>query len=427
MVNKFLNRVLKHPVAQNALSLFTVQIARYILPIITIPYLARILGPEALGLVVFTQVSAQWFEMLLDYGFNLSATREIARHRDNEKQVVEIVSGVMGASVFLLVLSGLVAIVMGLNIPLFKQHSDYLIWAWLMGIFQGLSPLWYFQGMERMRSPVMIDLGVRIASTICTFLLIKTIGDAWKVLALQAISAFFVYGLMLIGMYRNIPWKHPCFNSSFTTLRMSWNMFLFRSSVSLFTTANTFIIGLFLPVKEIAFFGEAQRLTRTIGSLANPITQAVFPRVSYLISIDLKKAAKLVVINIILMSIGSCCLSVILVVSSPLIVSILFGDKFSSAIPLLQFLVILLPFMSLNYVLGIQWMLPLNLEHIFNKIVMIAGLCHLLISPLLTQQFGSKGMAATVVFTEAFVTSAIYIYLWQKHLTPYQIWKTENI
>jgi hypothetical protein len=96
MAQKFLSRVLKHPVAQNALSLFTVQVARYILPIITIPYLARILGPEALGLVVFTQVSAQWFEMLLDYGFNLSATREVARQQDSQEQIAEIVSNVIG-------------------------------------------------------------------------------------------------------------------------------------------------------------------------------------------------------------------------------------------------------------------------------------------------------------------------------------------
>lgn len=78
-------KLLRHPVVKNALSLLTVQIAKYILPLVSIPYLARILGPQEWGLVIFAQVSAQWFEMILDYGFNLSATREIARNRDNQQ------------------------------------------------------------------------------------------------------------------------------------------------------------------------------------------------------------------------------------------------------------------------------------------------------------------------------------------------------
>jgi polysaccharide transporter, PST family len=423
---KFISRILKNSVTQNALSLFVFQIARYILPIVTVPYLARVLGPEALGLVVFSQASAQWFEMLLDYGFNLSATREIARYRDKKQQVIEIVAGVVAASAFLLIVSVLVVIAMGLSIPVFREHPDYLVWTWVIGIFQGLSPLWYFQGMEKMKLPAMLDFGVRIIATILTFLWIAKIDEGWKVLAIQAMSAFLVYGLMLIAMYQDISWKFPNFNLALSTLRMSWNMFLFRGSVSLFTTANVFIIGLFLPTKEVAFFGEAQRLTRTIGSLANPVTQAVFPRISYLIAVDFKKAAKLVLINIFLMGVSSCFISLLLILMAPFIVNILLGDKFESAIPLLQILVILLPFMSLNYVLGIQWMIPLNLDHIFNKIVMIAGLLNLIVSPVLTQRFGSKAMAVSVVLTEAFVTLSMYIFLLRKDLSPYKVWKFRN-
>ena len=414
-------RVLGHPVIQNALSLLAVQIARYILPLVTIPYLARILGPQAWGLIVFTQASAQWFEMVCDYGFNLSATREIARHRDNQNQVTEIVASVIGASGLLLFGSVLLVTVMSLTIPTFKLHPDYLAWAWLIGTVQGLSPLWYFQGIERMQLLAILDLGVRIIAAVCTFFWIKSSDEGWKVLALQAVAGLLSYGLMLCWMYRDIPWRLPDFASAWAALKMGWSMFLFRSSVSLFTTANIFILGLFVASSEVAFYGEAQRLTRAVGSLSNPICQAIFPRINYLLINDYQQAAKLANMSIIVMGTISLSLAGILAINAPLVVHTLLGLNFEPTIPLLRILVIVIPFMCLNYVLGLQWMVPLGLDRPFNTIVMIVGFLNLILAPLFAQKFGSIGMTVTVVLSDAFVTIGMYIFLWHRGLTPHQI------
>lgn len=421
MTNKFLSRVLKHPVTQNALSLFTVQIARYILPLVTIPYLARVLGPEAWGLVIFAQASSQWLLIVLEYGFRLSATREIARNRDNQEKVAEIVASVIGAFGLLLLGSGLVVLVMSVSVPTFKQNPNYLIWAWLVAIAGGMSPLWYFQGIERMQLPAMLDLAARTLASIGIFIWIKTPDDGWKVLALQAIAGLFASGLMIVWMYRKIPGKLPRLTSAFVALRMGWSMFLFQSSASLYTTANTFILGLLAPAAQVGFYGGAERISKTVLNLLKPVSQAMFPRMSYLMANDSKRAARLASISMVVMGIGGLVLAGVLAIAAPLIVNILLGAKFAAAVPLLRILVLLIPLIALSNVLGIQWMIPLGLDRAFNFIIISAGFINLILAVILTQRFGSTGMAWVVVFSEAFVTVAIYFVLWRKGLGLHQV------
>src|SRR5678809_1376177 len=90
-------RLSRHPVAQNTLVLYAVQITGYLIPLITLPYLARILAPDKFGVVAFAQNVVWYFVILTDYGFNVTATREIAIHREDSERVSRIFSTVLTA------------------------------------------------------------------------------------------------------------------------------------------------------------------------------------------------------------------------------------------------------------------------------------------------------------------------------------------
>lgn len=136
---------------ENFLSLGALQIVSYVIPLINLPYLSRILGVEMFGLVFFAFAFMQYFIMLTDYGFGLSATREIAINRHNKNNLSNIFSAVTFIKLCLLLVSFLILCLMIIFIP--KLHENWLVFllSFLMVVGNAIYPVWFFQGMERMK------------------------------------------------------------------------------------------------------------------------------------------------------------------------------------------------------------------------------------------------------------------------------------
>jgi len=139
-----LHRIRRSAITHNFLAMFGTQIATYAFPLATIPYLARVLGPVHWGMVAFAQALGLYLSMVVEFGFNLSATRRIARAREDKQQLEEIVAGVMGAKGLLAVVCVGAIFVLQHFLKSFQQYG-IIFWAGtLSGIGQGFSMLWYF-------------------------------------------------------------------------------------------------------------------------------------------------------------------------------------------------------------------------------------------------------------------------------------------
>ena len=404
-------KAIRHPVSRNAMALFGLRFAIFVLPLLTIPYLARVLLPACWGTVVFAQAYSIWLWLLLEYGFNFTATRDIARNRDDRSFIARTVASVLGAKSLLAVLAILVSILAWRFSTVFQQHPDFLIWATLYSLVQGMNPLWYFQGIERMGMRVMVDILVRALVAAGIFVVVHCPADGGRVLALQALGSVASTGILLALMYREVEWRWPTWSDALQTLRQGFSMFIFRGGSSLYTVANTVILGLYLPPTAVAYYGGADKIIITVKGFMEPISQAVFPRMSNLLASDPARAARFARLLVIVMCLFGLLLGSGIMLGGPKIVHLLFGVKYLATIPILQVLCLTIPVISLGTVLGVQWLLPMGLDKPFSCIVIGAGLFNLGLARVLVPHYGPMGMAWSVVATECSVVLALLVVL----------------
>lgn len=414
-----IKRVIRHPVVRNTVALYGVQIANYLFPIITIPYISRVLRPEGWGMVVFAQSLAMWLSLVLEYGFNLSATREIARKREDCNYLTKVSAGVLGAKSVLALGTLFAALILYQVVPVLRQFPEYLLLAWFSAVTQGLNPLWYFQGTEQLQLPAALNIGSRFFATVLTFFVVQGPNDGELLLILQSIASLLATGIAIIWMYREIPFRWPKLEETLFALRSGWTMFFFRSAVSLYTTANSFILGLFVPPAMVGFYGGAEKINKAVLAMLNPISQVLYPRMNYLMARDIKRAASVAYVSLMLMGGIGIILGGIVMAGAPFIISILLGPGYEPSTAVLRVLAIILPLVALSNVFGIQWMLPLGLDRHFNTIILIAGLINIGLAIFLAPRYGPLGMAWAVVSSEAFVTLSQFITLWMKKLVPF--------
>lgn len=411
-------RIRASSITHNIIALYGTQIAAYVFPLATVPYLARVLGPFHWGLVAFAQALGLYFSMVVEFGFQLSATRRIARMRDDPEQLAETVAGVIGAKVLLAIGCVVALLVLQHFMESFRQYR-LILWAGaLSGIGQGFSMLWFYQGMERMKTSAAMDILGKGAATAAIFVLVRHREDAWKVLALQCICYCGVALSLLAMAYREVRFRLPTGKTTWNAMRESAAMFLFRSAVSLYTTANTLILGAVATPIAVGFYSGAERLTKALLGLMSPISQSLYPRLNHLMRRDRAKAILLARISLAIMALGGMLLSAAVFVAAPLIIRVMLGKGYEPAIPVMRILALLLPAIAISNVLGIQWMLPLGMDAIFNKIIISAGLLNVTLAVWWAPRWQQTGMAWAVVVSESVVTLAMLTVLLRRRLSP---------
>jgi polysaccharide transporter, PST family len=404
---------LRHPVAKNSAALYGVQFCRKLFPLFTVPYLTRMLNPAGWGTVAFVLAMGEIVALIIEFGFNLSATREISRQRDHRENCRDVMGGVLGAQTLLALIGIGLAAVVSSHIPLLRNQPKMVVAGLIYAVAQGCTPLWFFQGLERLRLAAGLEVGAKFAALCGVFLLVRSPQDGWKVVVLQAMAAGVSTTAGICLAIRSFGFCFPDFKMVRHALRRGWPMFVFRSAESLYGIGNVFLLGLFAPAAVVGYFATAEKITKAMFGLLNPIRESLYPRLSYLAASSEQAAARLARPAIAVMVSAGLFLTTVLFVMAPWFIRILAGPEFVPAIPVLRLYSILPLMLSITYSVGLQWLLPIGRDGVVNRIILGGGFLNLVLSCLLAPRLGAMGMATSVLLSEFYVCTSMVWVVWR--------------
>lgn len=397
-------------VLDNIVSLSALQAVTYLLPVVILPYLFRIIGPERFGLISFAQAFVQYFMIITDYGFNISATKEISLCREEHNKVCTAFSSVMIIKIGLAFLSLLIMGIIVYFIPKFK--NDWLVYVLSFGAVIGntLFPVWFFQGTEKMKYTANLNILGSITLAFLIFFFVRGPGDYLKV---PLIYSFVFLTTGLLGQYVvfqrfKVSFKLQGYKNIGQQLKAGWDIFISIAAINAYTTTRIFTVGLLTNNTITGFYSIAEKIATLFQTFPlTSFTQALFPRLSKIFHKNKVKAFKImsrlqqITINVTLIGLP------LALIFSNLIVKIICGQDYQQTVLSLRILLISIFFISSN-AFRVQFLLVCGKTHIYSRIHVIMAMVGLPLIFLLIYSFSYAGAAIATVVIEAGIFTITY-------------------
>lgn len=403
---------------QNIIALFTLQAATYALPLVSLPYLTRVLGTENFGRMAFAMAVIQYFTILTDYGFNLSATQRVAIVKDNQAELSKLLGAVVALKLMLCMAGALGLAMLLYFVPAFTQDWWLYTLAYVAVLGHALFPVWLFQGMERMTAITACSITAQLLCLMGLFAWVQDADDYRVAAGLQAAAplvAGFLAGVIL-WRARVLRMCWPGWSYLAQTLYEGWHVFISTAAISLYTTTNIVVLGLLTNPQAVAYFAVADKLIKAVHGLTSPLSQAVYPYIARLTAHSRDAALAFIGRLLRWQSLVTLALSCGLFIFASRIVGLLFGPGFEESAFVVQWMALLPFIVGLSNVFGVQTMLNFGMKRSFSRILLGSGMINLALLVPLASHYGSQGAAVSVLVTELIVVAMMGMSLFREGL-----------
>lgn len=399
----------KRIIAKNYVALLFIQGANFILPLIIFPYLVRTLGSEKYGLVMVAQSVALFLTIIVDFGFNISATREVANLKNNKEKLSQFYWNVFSIKLALIVITFL--LLLGLIICVDKFRIDPLVYLFSFGLVlgQAIFPTWFFQGIEKMQVITIVNVAAKLFFTISLFFVVLSPADYEYVPIFNGLG-FLISGLFgFVFSLQYVKFVFPKLSQVKEIIENSSSLFFSNFAVSLYTSSNTLILGFFAGDSIAGVYASMEKLILAIKSMYAPLYQAIFPNLSTKPYDEIRSYIDKMRIPIGFLGLV---ISIIIFFGAKQILMLAFDDAlivgYSSVFQILGFISIL---SSLNMLYVTLYFPSIKKYKIRMKILISGGFLNLIIALSLVKFYTIYGVAISAVTTELFILLlAVYFY-----------------
>lgn len=390
------------------------QIAGYVFPLLTMPYLAKVIGPDGFGKIAFAAAIMIWIKTVTDWGFNYTATREVAKNRDNHDFVSDIFSNVFWARCILMLISLIFLICIVCFVPKLRAEIDLILVTFLMIPGHIMFPDWFFQALERMKYITILNLISKLIFTILVFFFIKNEDD--YILQPLFVSLGFLLSGVVAMFYIILKWKYRLKRPQLKNIKMiikgSTDVFVNTLMPNLYNSFSVVLLGFFSGASSTGIYDAGKKTTTIAYNMISIFARVFFPYLSRNKNKHSFYAYLSLSVSIII--------AIILFAFAPLIIEILFSNAFEQSIVILRITSLSLIFTTMSSVYGANYLLVNNYDRLLRNITVLSSFLGFLISFPLIILFKQNGAAFTYLIS-SFMMGVIPCYYVSKIRKKYDV------
>lgn len=396
-------------------------------PLITFPYVSRILLPEGIGIIQFYQSIINYIVLLSALGIPLYAVREIARHRDNHEIRNRITVEILLLHALLSTLGYIVVFILILSVS--KIHSDWPLFLILsLAIFFNvIGANWFYQGVEDFKFITIRSLIFRVLSLAALFIFVRSKSDlyAYAIILVAGQVGNYLINFVRLRKYSVFSCKNWRDLRLFPHLKASFKIFILNVAISLYVNINPVMLGFLSSDVFVGYYTAVTRIISAVNGLTLALGTAILPRLSNYYSTgrledyDILKKKALNVICLMCMPI-----SIGLIVVAPILIPVFSGEAYFPSIITLQISAPTLLVSAMNNIIAIQILYTQNKEKLVIVATIIGGIINIILNILLIPLFKQNGCALSGLCAELSVFMVCFIS--GRKFVNYNLWNQNN-
>lgn len=398
----------------NVASITALQASGYILALLSVPYLTRTLGVADYGVLTFTISVNAYLYILIDWGFSLGATRDVAHARGDPAALRNVFWRTMTAKGLLAIVA--LVILLSVAAPGGARSATNLILPGILGISGAvLSVDWLALGLERMGLFSLASIVVRTLVVGLMFALVHGPQDVWIACSLQGFSGLIggLTGFLLVRRYLRV--GRPAIPIR-QAARQIWDYrhyFLSQSSRIAYTAAAPLLLAFLSGSEEVGLFAGAERIARTAMGLIVPLSTAMYPHVNALVARSRGSAANVAGLLLTAEVFFGLTLALLFLLGAKPIVAIILGAQFSRSADVLRYLAVLPLLTAVTGTLSNQFLIPLGRHREVSRIMIVCAAFYLGMLTVLSRFMGPLGAAIALSSAEALISVSLVVFIWR--------------
>lgn len=378
------------------------QLTNILVPLVTMPYLSRVLQAEGLGKYSFAYSVAYYFYIFIRLGLHTYGNRTIAYVKDDQKKLSQIFFEIYRMQ-FLL---GVVLSVLYLGYCSFVAQDKMLAYIFVPLVIAGAVDLtWMLYGLEEFKAASMRDVATKLITAVCIFLFVKKADDVWKYALIYSLG-FFIAQIVVIPLIRNrVFYIRPEWANVVSHIKPNFLLFLPTVAVSIYRTMDKIMLGAMSSEAELGYYHSAENVIRVPLALVTALGTVMLPRMSNMLSNNESEGKiKDVFTKSIMFAVfvaSSTCLGIMTVAKE--FVPIFYGKGFEKCVDLFYIVLPSCIFVAFANVIRTQYLLPRKRDVLFVSSLFAGAVVNVALNLLLIPRYASIGAAIGTLAAEVVV------------------------